>query len=373
MQLKVNDWLRLNGSALFESKLKAKMSDFKVHEELSFEPSGEGEHIMLYIEKTGLNTAYLAEQLAAYAKVPLRCVSYAGRKDKFAVTRQWFSVQVGLKTKVDWQGLNCEGVIIVKETRNDRKLRVGAIKQNTFEITLRECSVLSEPDIAKRMALIAEYGVPNYFGPQRFGEIRSMSPHQNKIDEANIDNLAALNTNVDQRGGNLVLAERMLNGETIKNRNKRSMAISALRSWLFNEFVHRRLSLDANIPLMDGDALSLAGSNSYFIYDSIDGKQAEIIQRVENKDLFITSPMWGAGDLPTRSRALDFEKATSEDYKTCCDMLVSLGLRQERRAAMLLPQNLRYTLSTVDNTINLSFGLPSGCFATSVLRELTNV
>jgi tRNA pseudouridine13 synthase len=142
LNLNVEQWRHLHQGPLFKAQIKTQLSDFKVLETLSFEPSGDGEHTFLHIEKTGLNTAYVAEEIAKFAKLPLRAVSYAGRKDKFATTSQWFGIYFGGKqgkgaVVPDWQTLSIPGVRILDITKNQRKLRTGAIAHNGFEIILR--------------------------------------------------------------------------------------------------------------------------------------------------------------------------------------------------------------------------------------------
>ena len=171
------------------------------------EPFGEGEHQFIFVEKINNNTAFVAEQLARYTKLPLRQVTYAGRKDKYALTRQWFGLHAPGQADFDFSDFELEDVRVIKQTRHNRKLRTGQLKGNAFTITLRQ--VVHPEAIEERLQEIAKHGVPNYYGEQRFGVMRV-----NEQGEV-------------QRGGNLAMAERMINGETIRHRNKRSMALSA--------------------------------------------------------------------------------------------------------------------------------------------------
>lgn len=349
--LQVDPWNYLHSGPLFSGLLKQELSDFKVAETLSFTPTNSGEHTLIELEKTGLNTAFVAEQMAKFGQLPLRAISYAGRKDKYASTRQWFGIYHGGKQKPDWHSFALEGVNILQIVQNDRKLRTGAISKNTFDIVLRDITEVSESALHERIEEIKEYGVPNYFGNQRFGEI--IKPD-----------------GTVQLGGNLSLAEKLVSGETIRNRNKNSMAISALRSWLFNHFVSNRISKLPRQHLLDGDALSLAGTNSFFIHHLQD-ELANTKERIASKDVHITAPLWGQGELDSQSQAHEFEMQTAAEYPVVCKTLENLGLKQQRRPVLVFVQDFKAEIS--DNCAHLSFSLPAGCFATSVLREIAKV
>jgi len=353
LNLQVDPWKHLHGGPLFTATIKQQLSDFKVFESLSFEPSNSGEHTLLHLEKTGLNTAFVAEALAKYGKLPLRNVSYAGRKDKYATTSQWFGIYHGGSAKADWSGFTMEGVKILHITQNERKLRTGAIKANRFEIVLRNIDKLDQHALLARIEKIRQQGVPNYFGNQRFGELIKSD-------------------GTVQLGGNLNLAEKLVNGEDIRNRNKKSMAISALRSWLFNHFVSKRISeLDYQL-LLDGDALSLSGSNSFFIHNSQDFELlANTQERLTQGDVLITAPLWGEGELDSQREARLFEQKVADEYQLVCNALENLKLSQQRRSILLFVED--FTTQISDNSAVLSFSLPSGCFATSVLREIADI
>lgn len=323
---------------------KQQSQDFIVQEVLGYAPTGEGEHIYAWVRKQDLNTAYLAEQLAKFCQVPLRNVTYAGRKDKFAVTEQWFGIHLPGNIEPQWESFSHEGVTILNTLRHNKKLRTGNLAGNRFTITLRDI----EPSDAleQRLRDIEQHGVPNYYAEQRFG-VRQ-------------DAHGKLHT-----GGNLEMAMRMLAGETIRNRNKRSMAISALRSWLFNHIVSERLTANQFNTILNGDALKLAGSNSFFIADSDDEALAT---RLSSGDVEITAALPGKGELPTKADAATCEHNALDDYQVAVALLADLGLKQERRAMKVVPQNMRWQFE--NSTLTLSFQLPSGSYATAVLREL---
>lgn len=350
-KMQTTHWQHYHGEPTVTGILKQRPEDFQVKELLTFEPLGEGEHIYLYVRKVLLNTAYIAEQLAKFVGVPLRNVSYAGRKDKYAQAEQWFCVHLPGKAEPDWQSFKLDGLTILRNERHHKKLRTGNLDVNHFQITLR--NVAQPEQLETRLRAIKAQGVPNYFGTQRFGELR--------INEA---------SDGSQSGGNLALAELMLQGETIRNRNKRSMAISALRSWLFNQFVHERL-VDCEkknrkiSEAIHGDVLILSGSNSFFNCEAPD---AMIQTRLRDQDISLSAPLWGAGDLASSDAALALEQSTAEQWSAQCQLLEELGLKQERRALWLYPAKLQWQFQ--ENALTLDFFLSSGSYATSVIREL---
>ncbi|MGS2719083.1 tRNA pseudouridine(13) synthase TruD [Paraglaciecola aestuariivivens] len=345
--MQTSHWLHLYPKLGISAQLKSSPQDFKVTEQLGYHPIGEGEHIYLWVQKIGLNTAYLAEQIAKFTRLPLRSVTYAGRKDKHAQTQQWFSVHCPGKKDFDWSAFNLPGAEIIKAVRHNKKLRTGVLKGNRFEITLRDLqgSPKQLAELDQRLQLIKQLGVPNYYGQQRFGD-----------------------TKYDTRGGNLVLAEKMLMGEEIRNRNKRSMAISALRSWFFNQCVHSRIQAECFSTPMLGEVLQLAGSQSFFCMTE---QHPSIMQRLAERDIFLTAPLWGQGQLASQLDALNFENNLATSHGQITQSLVKLGLKQERRAIQLFANELEWTRT--DDTLNLCFSLPAGTFATSVIRELVDV
>ncbi|MBL53601.1 MAG: tRNA pseudouridine(13) synthase TruD [Alteromonadaceae bacterium] len=344
MELNTDHWGYRFGQPSTTAVFKQQPQDFQVIEHLGYELTGDGEHIYLNVQKTNLNTAFVAEQLAKFCKLPLRQVTYAGRKDKYAVTQQWFGIHLPGKQDFDWTAFGLEGAKVLDAKRHNKKLRTGQLKGNSFVITLRD---VSEPDvIAERLSRIANEGAPNYFGSQRFGV-------QRRQDAGEL-----------HRGGNLQMAERMLNGEVIRNRNKRSMALSALRSWLFNEGISRRLSAGKLATFMPGDVINLTGSNSIFVADDVDNTLAE---RLAEKDISTTMPLWGKGELGSRLEAEQFEQALFEPFTEVSAFLAGEGLKMERRAAIIWPRQLE--CEAQGDTLTVRFFLPPGCFATSILRE----
>jgi tRNA pseudouridine13 synthase len=153
---------------LLRGIIRSQACDFKVDEISAFEPSGTGEHIFLHIEKTGENTDWVAGLLAKIAGVQKRDVSYAGMKDRHAISTQWFSIYLAGKEAPDFQSQLPESIKICQQTRHNKKLRKGTLKGNRFSLIIRQL----EGDIELGKTLCEKIkinGVPNYYGEQRFG------------------------------------------------------------------------------------------------------------------------------------------------------------------------------------------------------------
>lgn len=335
-------WSPANGQPLASAVLRASPADFRVDEVLPFALDGAGDHVWLRLEKTGMNTEFLAKALAKFAGVKNLDVGYAGMKDRHAVTRQWFSVGLPGKAEPDWSALpaqfNPGEVRVLEMTRHGRKLKTGALKENRFE--LRLSSLQGERDeLETRLQRIASLGVPNYFGPQRFG----------------------------RDGGNLAGAERLFGGANMRDQHERGMYLSAARSLLFNEVLAARVAEGSWAQLLPGEAVMLDGAGSYFIAEADD---AALPERLARFDIHPSGPLWGEGELPAKDAALALETRVLAGFSPWCEALARFGLRQERRPLRLKPRELSWTFEA--EALIVRFALPAGCFATTVLAELVN-
>lgn len=330
----------LHGKPQGSGLLKANPEDFVVVEDLGFTPDGEGEHILLRILKNGCNTRFVADALAKFLKIHALEVSFAGQKDKHAVTEQWLCARVPGKEMPDFSAFQLEGCKVLEYARHKRKLRLGALKGNAFTLVLREIS--DRRDVETRLQAIRDGGVPNYFGAQRFGI----------------------------GGSNLQGALRWAQSNApVRDRNKRSFWLSAARSALFNQIVHQRLKKPDFNQVVDGDALQLAGRGSWFVATS--EELPELQRRVDEKELMITASLPGSGEWGTQRAALAFEQDAIAQETVLQSLLLREKVEASRRAMLLYPQQLSWNWWD-DVTVELRFWLPAGSFATSVVRELIN-
>ncbi len=159
---------RAHGAPVLAARIRSTPADFFVEELPGFEPSGAGEHLLLTVEKRGMNTAFAAKRIAEWAGVAESAIGYAGMKDRHAVTRQRFSVWIPKKVAPALDALQSDELRVLEHAWHSRKLPRGALAGNRFVLALRD--VAGEPAaIEARLRAIAADGVPNYFGEQRFG------------------------------------------------------------------------------------------------------------------------------------------------------------------------------------------------------------
>jgi tRNA pseudouridine13 synthase len=315
------DWARAHGHPLFVARIRSTPADFNVTEILGWDLSGDGEHDYLWIEKTGANTEWVARQLARHAEVPAKDVGYAGLKDRHAVTRQWFSVPRWHAP--DWSALVVEGVQVIEVARHQKKLRRGAHRGNRFRIVLRGDAVgRHEEELAARMEMIRAQGVPNYFGDQRFG----------------------------RDGANLELADAWAAGKRLP-RHKRSLAISTMRSFLFNESLDGRVRDGTWNRLLPGDKANLDGTGSVFDVAEVD---RELENRCAEMDVHPAGTLAGEGC-----------QNGPDAWRTALDRArIEPGARSFR----LRIADAECTVE--DAAACLSFTLGRGAFATAVIREI---
>lgn len=330
-----------NASPTLNGMIRTLPEDFKVDEKFSFDFTGEGEHALIHIEKTDTNTDWLARQIAEVSGLKKGDVSYAGLKDRKAVTTQWFSVWLPGKPDPDWSLLNSENVKVLDSCRHNRKLRRGSLLGNQFTLTVRNIEG-DASDLEYRMNTIKQNGVPNYFGEQRFG----------------ID------------GKNLEKAAIMFGGKREKDRFKRSIYLSAARSAMFNDVLSQRVAMNKWADAISGDVMLLDNSHSYFLVDEIDKK---IIQRLNEHDIHPSGPLWGRGELLSKGIVADLENELPGKFEVFDLGLKNARLDQERRSLRLSVNHLQWNYNSDNKILELSFFLPAGGYATSVLREIIKV
>jgi tRNA pseudouridine13 synthase len=334
---KLPDWARALGPTLLTARIRTTPSDFVVSEQLDVEFSGDGEHDWLHIEKTGANTHWVTEQLARHAGVKPRDVGYAGLKDRHAVTRQWFSVRRPSVAGTDWNVFDSAGVRIVAQHQHRRKLKRGAHRGNAFRIALRAADL--EPHrqaIAARLAEVESRGVPNYFGEQRFGR-----------DAANIE-----------------LARSLFRGRRL-SRNKRSIALSAVRSLLFNEILHARVQDGSWERILPGERANLDGSGSVFAVEKV---SSDIENRCAAFDIHPTAVLWGRGAPLSGAGVAALERKVLAPHEDLCDGLNGAKVDAASRSLRLRVRDLEWDIE--NGALWLDFRLAKGAYATAVLREI---
>jgi tRNA pseudouridine13 synthase len=329
---------RAHGEPVLSARIRATPEDFLVEELDGFQATGSGEHLLLTVEKRETNTAFAAAQIARWAGVPAMGVSYAGLKDRHAVTRQRFSVHLPKRVAPDLAELQVPGLRVLKSEWHSRKLPRGALAGNRFDIVLR--AVQGEPSaIDTRLAAIAALGVPNYFGEQRFG----------------------------RSGDNVANALAMFGGRRF-GRDQRTLLLSAARSELFNQVLGARIADGSWNRGLAGEVWMLDGTRSVF---GPEPWTEELAARLTAFDIHPTAPLWGRGSLRSADDALALESSVLADARSLALRagLEMAGLAQERRATRLLAGQLQWEWLD-GGDLRLAFALPPGTYATTLLAEL---
>ena len=354
---------RVHGAPLCPGRLRAEPEDFLVEEQLGFEAAGAGQHVLLKVRKRNANTQWIAGELARACGCRQGEVGFAGLKDRRAVATQWFTVPQSRLSPDEWVSIRSSEYEVLEAHRHSRKLPRGALAGNRFVIRVRGTAV-DDASLASRLADIERRGVPNYFGPQRFGRGGA--------------NLRRLGTDLRS----LKPAER-------------GFILSAARSLVFNAVLAERVADESWDRLEPGDLANLDGRASHFRVDAVD--EALEARRTE-LDIHPTGPLWGRGVPPSSGRVLELEQRVAAGLSAACEMTAAAGMEQERRSLRLAVRDLRWgreaeqdspagerdlpagewnspagerdARGTERAVIVLEFRLTRGAYATTVLREI---
>jgi tRNA pseudouridine13 synthase len=329
---------RAAGSPAGTARYRVAAEDFVVDEQLGFEPAGVGPHWLLQVRKRGANTEWVAREIARAAGCRPMDVGFAGMKDRHAVTTQWMTVPESRGRPAEgWTGFAGQDFEVIAAFAHNRKLPRGALETNRFRLRLQgfdgDAALLRE-----RCAHVATHGVPNYFGPQRFGRgANNLRPFA-----------AAIAADAGTRGPRLD-----------------GYQLSAGRSLLFNAVLAARVADGTWDRLQPGELANLDGRGSVFAVAVVDDTLRE---RCAGLDIHPTGPMWGRGGTRPGGALADFETATVATYGDLTARLEAAGLDASRRSLRLPVRD--FTAAIDGDVVELSFELRSGGYATTVLREL---
>lgn len=326
---------RWHGEPVLQGTYRERPEDFVVEEILGYRPAGEGPHWWLWVEKRGISTDEACARLSASLGVSRKEIGYAGKKDTHAITRQWFSVPAtGREPK---PGALDSAVAILDVSANARKLKVGQLQGNQFSIRL---SVEAIGSIEARCQAIVADGVPNYFGLQRFG----------------------------RNGSNLAAARHLAARDPAGRKRlhpKDGMAASAARSAGFNAIVAARIESGGWLQVDCDEAVMFGSGGSQFLADA--HTLSSVRSRVEAGELHPSAPLGGRASRTGPLQAAAERELLAGDAQLW-PWLQGVFAKEERRAVRVMPEALQWHLG--DGTLELTFTLPRGCFATAVLNEL---
>jgi tRNA pseudouridine13 synthase len=319
--------------------LKREPEDFVVEEQPAYLPTGEGEHLYLWVEKRGLNTQDAVTRLCEALGANREGAGYAGLKDKHAVTRQWLSFHTPHTPELS--SFNLEGVRVLELSRHVNKLRTGHLRGNKFTLKLADVPAEQDAQVAAVLARLSEHGLPNYYGPQRFG----------------------------REGRNLHDAVRWIveGGRAPAKPFLRKLFVSTLQSALFNAWLGDRIASGSFTSALAGDVMRKEETGGLFTSadPAVDGP------RIASWEISATGPMFGAKMRSAEADALAAEVALMQRFGVTSEHLSRVAKFGEgtRRPSRARVTDLAWRREGSD--LVLSFMLPKGSYATVLIGELT--
>lgn len=317
--------------------IRREVDDFQVEEVPAYPFAGEGDHLYLRLEKRDMNTRYAIEFLRDKLGIPEAEMGWAGLKDRRAITSQWISVPASAEPQLEAAMAELPDARILETTRHTNRLAVGHLAGNRFRILIRDPE--GTPEAARAILdKLTAYGVPNYFGPQRFGKF----------------------------GDNAWRGQQLLtSGKFRKGRWLDKLLTSALQSHLFNEWAKLRLERGLYHTVIDGDiAVKHASGGKFQVGDG-----ATEAPRAEALEISATGPLFGRKyhEAQDAARALEDEVLAAHGL----DRTAFKPLGGDRRPLRFPMADLGFEV--VPEGYWVSFFLPKGGFATAVLQEIMKV
>ena len=373
--------------------------DFQVEEVPLYPCSGEGEHLYIWIEKSSITTRNLLSQISQGLKLKDHDIGYAGLKDARAVTRQMLSVPFNKVDHIDKLNLECAKILNI--SRHSNKLRLGHLAGNRFIITLRETHPEALPRAEAILQQLQQRGVPNLFGEQRYGIlgnsaelgrlfvqkkfsqfclefigdpqlIRNLEWKQAAEHYRQDDIQTALDCLPKKMSDERRLLHMLLDGKshqiavTSLPRNLLRLFLSALQSHFFDQLLEQRL---ANPELlMDGDIAVKHSNGACFRVEKVAQEQ----HRVNSFEISPSAPLFGSKVILAMGQPGKTEVAFLQESGLTLDswkLPQGLTMTGERRP-LRVPLSEPKILDSGEQFLTLSFVLPKGSYATSVLREL---
>lgn len=350
--------------------------DFVVKEIPLYEPSGEGEHLILYVRKRGLSTFELLAKLSQMLGCKVRDIGYAGLKDKAASTYQYLSIHRSLKPALDsiLPHLASEQIKILSITPHHNKLKIGHLKGNRFFMRLKKLKPTDVVRLESALKVLQTWGFPNYFGNQRFGN-----------------------------DGDNFQSGKAINAQQLKLKNKKMSAflISSYQSYLFNQWLYARVYLSQIVhnfsandvldalnqshiqalqtlkahysrPLIQslqlqkqpfllllGDVMCHYPFGKTFICDDENIESTRFI----NREVSPTGALFGTKLMPAQKLALCIESSLQDSIR-------AIG---SRRYAWVWAEDIEGKYIAPKAQYELCFSLPKGSYATIFLECLLNL
>jgi tRNA pseudouridine13 synthase len=319
-------------------RIKAEPAHFRVEELPLYQPSGQGAHLYLRLERSGLTTRQAVERLAAEFGVRAGEIGYAGLKDKQAVTVQSFSLPAaGLEPGAAARRAQGLGFAVHGAALHGNKLKRGHLLGNRFRVLISGVAPDAACGAQAIARAVAQRGLPNFFGPQRFGA----------------------------EGDNAEAGRQALLGRGPRQKWLRKLALSACQSELFNRWLARRMARGEFATLLSGDVAKKTDTGGIFVVEDAAAEQP----RLEAGEITYTGPMFGAKMRAAQGPAGEHESAILAEEGLEPALFKRAGLAGARRPARLLVGEM--ALEPAAEGLWLGFVLPKGAYATTLLREFT--
>ena len=391
--------------------LKQREEDFMVDELPLYPPSGQGEHLMLFVEKRGLSTLHMAGELARHFGVQVRDIGYAGLKDKQAITRQHVTVHVPGKRPEDFPSLQHDRISILWADLHDRKLRRGHLAGNGFSIRVRRVSPQGALHAHRTLAILEAQGMANTVGEQRFGQwdtnhrigralvlqdwqsacdlLLGPTPDGQADDSrtayARGDMDAAFEALPRSAQGERRVLDAIVHGKGPKRaierlgRTETGFMFSALQSAIFNAVLRERMKAGTLDTLLEGDVAVVHGARrTTFVVSAQEAGSSDLADRIARLEISPTGPMWGPKMRPAEGVPGEIERAaldrfgvTPEDIERFARGHKGMldGDRRPLRVPVMYPQ-VEGGADEHGTYVRCGFELPRGSFATEAMAEV---
>lgn len=319
-------------------KIRVLPEDFEVEEIPSYEPSGAGEHLYLWVEKRDVGPEHFARTIADRVGVPVGAVGTAGLKDRHAVTRQWVSIPKEAEPRV--KQIDGHGIRVLQVSRHANKLKPGHLRGNRFRILIRDADRTRADSLTAILDRIRTQGLPNFYGEQRFG----------------------------RDGSTITLGFDCLFGKQKRRIRpfQYKFALSAVQSVLFNDCLANRMADGLLRTVLPGDVMMHWPMGGIFVAEDVPVEQA----RFDSREIVTGGPMYGSRMYAARAVAAEREAVVLQDRKLTPEVFSGFGklLSGTRRHNLIYLDDL--AANWEPDGLRLAFSLPSGSYATILLREV---
>jgi len=313
-----------------------------------------GEWLMLKVRKKGLTTPEMLNRISSFTGIKKRDIGYAGLKDKEGLTLQWISVPRKYRDEIN--KFKDRQIKIVEQDLHRNKLKIGHLKGNKFFVRLKKVNLVTAKILFSIIKDMKRYGIPNFFGHQRFGKF----------------------------GNNFEEGKKIIEGEKfVKNKRLNKFLISAYQSKLFNDWLKERINLSSMFELSEKELIQAGFSKDLIKFVKNQKHPFKLLPgdvmthypvgkffylEEDESERFLKKEITPTGLLPGKRamRAKDFARKIEEKYD---ELIPTNG---DRRMAWIFPEFIETNYNKDKAWFEMSFILPKGSYATVVIELLKN-